>query len=55
MIRTSQSHPLYIAPFEVASGLGRIGPTFAPGKSDPEAASGAWARDLAANLDAIVA
>ena len=55
MFRTSQSHPLYIAPVEVASGLGRIGVTFAPGKTDPHAASGAWARDLAADLDAIVA
>ncbi len=55
MIRTSQSHPLFIAPVEVAPGLGRIGVTLAPGKTDPDAASGAWARDLAADLDAIVA
>jgi len=55
MIRTSQSHPLVIAPVEVAPGFGRIGITFAPGKSDPDAASGAWARDLAADLDAIAA
>ena len=55
MIRTSHSHPLHIARVEVAPGLGRIGVTFAPGKHDPHAASGAWARDLDADLDAIVA
>ena len=54
-MRTSQSHPLHIAPVDVAPGVGKIGVTFAPGKHDPHAASGPWARDLAADLDAIVA
>lgn len=55
VIRTSQSHPLHIATVEVAPGHGKIGVTFAPGKNDPHAASGPWARDLAADLDAILA
>jgi protein-tyrosine phosphatase len=52
--KTSESHPLQIASLELASG-GRIGVTFAPGKHDTESASGPWARDLGADLDAIVA
>jgi len=50
MIKTSQTDPLQIAAVDVAAGLGRIGVTFAPGKHDP----GRWARDLGADLDAIV-
>ncbi|MCB6178926.1 cyclin-dependent kinase inhibitor 3 family protein [Rhodobacter sp. Har01] len=34
---------------------GRIGITFCPGKHDPAAATGAWARDLSADLDVIAA
>jgi protein-tyrosine phosphatase len=55
MIRTSHTHPLHIAPVEIAPGIGRIGITFAPGKHDLRAATGRWTRDLAADLDAIVA
>src|SRR5262245_43100798 len=52
-MRTSSSHPLDIA--TVASGpeFGRIGITFCPGKYDPFGGSGAWDRDLAADLDVI--
>jgi protein-tyrosine phosphatase len=55
VIRTSKTHPLEIAPVEIAPGMGKIGVTFAPGKHDLNSAGGAWARDLAADLDAIVA
>ncbi|PTE15448.1 cyclin-dependent kinase inhibitor 3 family protein [Pseudogemmobacter blasticus] len=53
--RTSQTHPLQIAEVRAAPEMGRIGITFCPGKHDLAAASGAWARDLAADLDAIAA
>jgi ADP-ribosyl-[dinitrogen reductase] hydrolase len=55
VIRTSQTHPLEIAPVEVAPGMGKIGVTLAPGKHDLNSAGGPWARDLATDLDAIVA
>ncbi len=51
--RTSQTHPLQIAEVRAAPGQGRIGITFCPGKHDPMAHTGAWARDLATDLDAI--
>lgn len=65
--RTSLSHPLQIA--ELAAPVvgsadaapdarplpGRLGITFCPGKHDRAAATGAWARDLALDLDAISA
>ena len=54
MINTSQTHPLQIAPVEIAPGMGKIGVTFAPGERDFGAASGRWSRDLAADLEAIV-
>ena len=50
--RTSQTHPLRIAPLDIAGG-GRIGMTFCPGKTDPSALSGPWARDLESDLAAI--
>ena len=53
--RTSQTHPLQIAEVPTGAGQGRIGITFCPGKHDPAAATGAWARDLAADLDVIAA
>jgi len=53
--RTSQTHPLEIAHVRAAPSLGRIGVTFCPGKHDRAAHSGAWARDLAMDLDMIVA
>ena len=54
-VRTSLTHPLAIAAVDAGAGMGRIGVTFCPGKQDPAALSGAWARDLGLDLDAIVA
>jgi ADP-ribosyl-[dinitrogen reductase] hydrolase len=54
VMRTSVSHPLRIATVvSDASGLGRVGITFCPGKYDPHGMSGAWDRDLAHDLDVI--
>lgn len=53
MARTSQTHPLQIASVQASPAHGRIGITFCPGKHDHTAATGAWARDLAIDLDAI--
>ena len=53
--RTSLSHPLQIAAVQASPAHGRIGITFCPGKRDAMAATGAWARDLAIDLDAIAA
>lgn len=53
--RTSQSHPLQIAAVRASAPQGRIGITFCPGKHDRAAATGAWARDLDADLDVIAA
>lgn len=55
MARTSRTHPLQIAEVRGGAGQGRIGITFCPGKHDAVAATGAWARDLGADLDAIAA
>jgi hypothetical protein len=55
MIRTSQIHPLRIASITLGPESGRSGVTFAPGKHDSCAATGAWAHDLGADLDAILA
>lgn len=43
--RTSASHPIQVGwlPFDL---LGRVGLTFAPGKGQADAQTGAWARDL---------
>ena len=51
--RTSESHPLCIAAVSPGDGHGRIGITLCPGKTDPAGLTGAWARDLDADLDAI--
>ena len=51
--RTSESDPIRIAAVTPADDHGRIGITLCPGKTDPAGISGAWARDLAADLDAI--
>ncbi len=51
--RTSQTHPLQIAEVRASPSHGRIGITFCPGKHDKAAITGAWARDLSADLDAI--
>lgn len=53
--RTSLTHPLQIAEVRAGAAHGRIGITFCPGKQDRAAATGAWARDLALDLDAIAA
>src|SRR4051794_31291691 len=53
MKRTSLTHPLQIAVVTAGPNFGRVGITFCPGKYDPHAMSGAWDRDLAADLDAI--
>lgn len=53
--RTSHSHPLQIAEVRASPAHGRIGITFCPGKHDQWAATGAWARDLGVDLDAIAA
>jgi len=54
-LRTSQTHPLQIAEVRAGPNHGRIGITFCPGKQDHSALTGGWARDLAADLDAIQA
>ena len=51
--RTSESSPLRIAAVTPGNGHGRIGITLCPGKTDPAAISGATARDLDTDLDAI--
>lgn len=53
MTRTSISHPLQIAAVPTLPGHGLIGVTFCPGKQQPSAATGAWVRDLALDVDAI--
>lgn len=53
--RTSQTHPLQIAEVRASPLHGRIGITFCPGKRDRMASTGAWARDLAMDLDVIAA
>ena len=51
--QTSQNSPLRIAAVTPGDGYGRIGITLCPGKTDPKGRSGAWARDLDTDLDAI--
>lgn len=51
--RTSRTHPLQIAQVRVREDYGYIGITFCPGKCDPYAATGAWQRDLALDLQVI--
>lgn len=55
MTRTSLTHPLEIAAVRPAPHMGLVGLTFAPGKTQAGAMTGAWARDLALDLDAIEA
>ena len=52
-MRTSLSHPLQIATVKAPGIPGAIGITFCPGKKQPNAATGAWDRDLGLDLDAI--
>lgn len=51
--RTSLTHPLAIAELPVGTNGGAIGVTFAPGKHQEIAMTGAWARDLDMDLAAI--
>lgn len=51
-MRTSQTHPLRIACLPCPAG-GTLGITFCPGQWQAEAATGAWSRDLQADLRAI--
>ena len=53
MVRTSETHPLWIDAVDTGPGRGLIGITFAPGKHDRYAIGGPWARDLTKDLDAI--
>ncbi len=53
--RTSETHPLQIAEVRASASHGRIGITFCPGKHDRAASTGAWARDLATDIEAIAA
>jgi Swiss Army Knife protein, DSP-PTPase phosphatase domain len=53
MPRTSKTHPLEIAAVRASPTHGRIGITFCPGKHDTAAMTGAWARDLSADVDVI--
>ena len=50
--KTSED-PLRIAAVTPGDGHGRIGITLCPGKTDADGISGAWARDLETDLDAI--
>ncbi len=52
-MRTSATHPLQIAELRPSADMGLIGITFCPGKKQPNAATGAWNRDLDVDLDAI--
>ena len=51
-LRTSFTHPLAIAQLAVPGG-GALGITFCPGKHQEDAMTGAWARDLESDLEAI--
>ena len=54
-VRTSLTHPLLISAVRASPSHGRIGITFCPGKVDRYAQTGAWARDLGMDVDAIAA
>lgn len=53
--RTSLTHPLKIAEVRPAEGMGAIGITLCPGKTQSLGLTGAWARDLGFDLDAVQA
>ena len=52
-VRTSQTDPLEIGSVAAGNAKGAIGLTLCPGKHDPVAMWGAWARDLDTDLAAI--
>ena len=53
--KTSESHPLKIDPVVIRDGQGIIGLTFCPGKNHQGLYSGAWRRDLRADMEVIQA
>src|SRR5690349_2528858 len=53
--RTSLTHPLHIAEICPAPGMGKVGLTLCPGKTQSWGLTGAWVRDLAIDLDAVAA
>src|SRR4051812_12177576 len=53
--RTSISHPLQIAEVRPSPGMGLLGITLCPGKTQSWGLTGAWARDLRTDLDAVAA
>lgn len=53
--RTSHTHPLQIPSVGSGEGCGRVGISFCPGKWQPAAMTGPWARDLDVDLDAVAA
>ena len=53
MVKTSATDPIRVAAVTPGDDHGRIGITLCPGKTDPAGVSGAWARDLGSDLDAI--
>ena len=54
-MRTSASYPLQIAELALLGVPGRLGLTFCPGKRQRHAATGAWARELDADLARVAA
>jgi len=50
MMKTSASHPIRVD-WLSTPWLGEVGLTFAPGKKQPDAATGAWDRDLPADVE----
>ncbi|MDE0393321.1 MAG: hypothetical protein OYK82_00940 [Gammaproteobacteria bacterium] len=52
-VKTSATDPIRIAAVRAGDGLGRIGVTLCPGKTDPRRMFASWKRDLSADLDAI--
>ena len=53
--RTSLTHPLHIAEITPGAGMGKVGLTLCPGKTQSWGLTGAWVRDLAIDLDAVAA
>lgn len=54
-MRDSHTNPLQIAVVSPGPDMGRIGVTFCPGKKQPNAATGAWDRQLDIDLNEIAA
>ncbi len=54
-MRTSHNYPIQIAAVSPSLQMGQIGITFCPGKTQVNAATGSWNRQLDVDLDAIAA